>query len=171
MALGDLLAYTVKQKPQNAVWTVHLAWGQNCKYFLQLLFYCMKTKQLLILAKPITSAEFLFCPTRVGKVHGNLRWAHSKYKIWVVSCSDCKENVCVWGGKLFVFNQSFFRYRHCVELFQYQRAHIFFLWVGNFSQCTFLSMCATFCCRSCFKFLLGKIIADTWFKVLSWGWR
>lgn len=101
IALGDFLTYTVKQKSHSAVWMVHPAWGQNWKDFLQLLFYCMQSKQLLILAKPITSAEFLFCPTTVGKAHGYLKWAHSKYnKMWVESCSDCKENVCVWGGKV-----------------------------------------------------------------------
>lgn len=101
MALDDLLTYTVKQKPQSAVWTARPAWGQNQKDFLHLLFYCMQSKQLLILAKPIASAEFLLLPTRVEKAHGYVRWAHSKYnKMWMESCSDRKGNVCVCEGEV-----------------------------------------------------------------------
>lgn len=122
MALGELLTYTAKQKPQSAGWTVHTAWGQSWKDFLQLLFYYMQSKQLIFLAKPITSTEFLFCPTGVGKACGCFRWACSKHsKMWVELCSDCKETVCVCVGRRVFFFFPFspiIRYKHLVELFR-----------------------------------------------------
>lgn len=110
------------------------------KIFFTFCFIACRVNSCLFLLSPLLLLNFFYCPTRVGKAHGYLRWARSKYnKMWMELCSDRKGNVCVCEGKvvsLFVFNQSFFRYNHCVELFSINGFTFFFFlseWATSFS--------------------------------------